>query len=374
MAVIDYKDVAIVANTLGIEGDYTSLEAKFRDMNDQGFVNIYQKLRERLSAPETSKCIDTILQLTGFTISEEVANALLTDKYLVKFLNDKRVKKGELVRILRDYKTNGIQKKAKEIKKNPEDKIYTYYRFVIETVDGEQSAILIPEKKYNTLRNNITNGKKEELSNFLKRYGISPSSIKKSKIEPWKLTWLERSKILHNIKKGILGPFETRFLEEGNFNYTLISKKELRRGITASHLEKIFGLEEGSLRKDNEDDTPIQLDLSITCYRTTPTIDLGIQKMFMGENISIFTVFSIRNLSYYVVDIPLNDYVSYDHTTGTLIPVKEGSVEMTLTSNTNGVVKKITLSVGPSQKQSLHAYLHKKKMELTPQEDKKDSQ
>ena len=28
MAVIDYKDVAIVANTLGIEGDYTSLEAK----------------------------------------------------------------------------------------------------------------------------------------------------------------------------------------------------------------------------------------------------------------------------------------------------------------------------------------------------------
>ena len=130
MAVIDYKDLAIIANTLGIEGDYTSLEAKFRDMNDQKFIKIYEKMRTKLSAHETARYVDTILELTGFTISEEVANALLTDKHLVKFLNDKRVKKGKLVRILRDYKTTPAQQKT-VVPKKPEKTEFTYYEFTI---------------------------------------------------------------------------------------------------------------------------------------------------------------------------------------------------------------------------------------------------
>ena len=373
MAVIDYKDLATVANTLGIEGDYTSLEAKFRDMNDQGFVNIYQKLRERLSAPETSKCIDTILQLTGFTISEKVANALLTDKHLVKFLNDKRVKKGELVRILRDYKTTSAQQKT-VVPKKPEKTKFTYYEFTIKTTYDNIVKILFSDAEYEEMTSLAENGRRDKVAKIFRGYKISPMSIKETRVHPWTITAKEREEMILNIRHGILGVKEHRFLEGRNCNYTLIPKAEILSGITAAHLEKLFSMPEGSLRRKENEEQPITLNIDFNSDNEIEIRDLGTQKMFMGQNESLFSVFNIRDLSCYVVDLPANEYVTYDPLNGTLIPLKEGNIEMCVRSLTNKVVRKITLSVGPSQKQSLHAYLHKKKMELTPQEDKKDSQ
>lgn len=373
MAVIDYKDLAMISNVLGIEGDYTSLEAKFRDMDDQKFIKIYEKMRTKLSAHETARYVDTILELTGYAISTEVANALLTDKHLVKLLNDKRVKKGELVRILRDYKTTPAQQKTVVSKKTEKTK-FTYYEFTIKTTYENTVKILFSDEEYEEMTSLAENGRRDKVAKIFRGYKVSPMSIKETRVQPWTITAKEREEMILNIRHGILGVNEHRFLEGRNCNYALIPKKEILSGITAAHLEKLFNMPEGSLRREENEEQPITLNIDFNSDNEIETRDLGTQKMFMGQNESLFSVFNIRDLSRYVVDLPENEYVTYDPLTGTLIPLKEGNIEMCVRSLTNNVVRKITLSVGPSARQSLKAYIQKKKMELTPQENKKDSQ
>ena len=318
--------------------------------------------------------LDLILQLTGFTIDGETANALLQDELLVKYLSDKRVRKGDIVKILRDYETNGIQEKAKEIKEAPKDKTYTYHRFILTMLNGNQVRILTTNKTYNELKTKVAAGQRCEIGNFFKKYGISPSGVKSSSVEKYEITWLERETMIYRIKHGKIGVHEKRFLAERNFNYTIISKEEVENGITAAHLEKLFGLQEGALRTEEENKKPITLDMDFLYNPNKEIKNLGTQKMFMGQNLSVYSIFNIKHMSQFVIVLPANEYVEYDKMTGALIPHKEGEVAITITNIYNDETRRLVLSVGPSPKQSLKDFIHKKKsMELKP-ETKKDSQ
>lgn len=365
MGIVDYKDLTKLSNYVGIKGDYTALEEFFDNLDCCGFISVYNNIKEQSNAVVATRCLSAITELIDYNV-EDVLEELSKDKDLVKYLNDRRCKSNFILEKLKSHIV-GEEKIEQENTNNKKGITYTYHGFIFEMSDKKIVRILFTKNRYNILKEAAKTKNKDTITELLGKYGINPNFIVSTKMNTLKLSKSEKDAIVCSLKSGIKIAIACRFLNQINYNYGIVSKNELEKGLSSETIDKLFGEpdDDNTLEIENNKKEKSKYKTRIKFDRKTGIIkDLGVQELFIGQPLNICCIFNISDPSSYIANIPKNDFIAYDHITGVINPIKPGKIAISIKNIFDNQIRKIVLSVNPSLKHSLNNYASKKKKVL----------
>lgn len=359
-------ELSKLARFVGVKGDYDLLKSYFKSFDDKALVSLYKRAKNVFGPMEATRYINVILKLNDIELSNTVKYTLVKDFELVRCLNDKRCKKNDVIEELKEY----ISKKQNDEDKTKKEKHYTFHGFKFVLSDEREIEMLFSKERMKSLKAYASVRDKDGMVEFFSPYGINSTELISTTPINIKLAKREILAIKRSLRTGLFPASSFDFISKINYNFAIISEESLSKGLTEEEMNDLLGTPQITYEEfHKKPKKKSKYKTRTKCNDGGIARDLGVQELYIGQPMDVECIFNIYDLTYYIIDVPANEFIQFNRSTGMITPVKEGTVKMSVQSLDGKQKKEITLSVNEPIRRSIKSFVDKKLLLKRKQED-----